>query len=542
MAEMKPQWITPESTKEQVVEWLSKYDGGVFDISALYVCNGKMLFGFSEKQLANFYKNEVLGAALFNTLHPVQPGLQGVQPGLQGPASQTGLDPKMRDFIRDEIQREVRKKQKTPGSTNYTEFGQVILQKGTLVSFENFNLEEYTSDWPFWNLDSNVPGSNRQYEVIQRYFTSFLSAIKLEHLTFVDSHGHPTIGTKKPDLLWYHANREQNESNIVVVGELKSFKELKEDASWGQLGRYLHRVILSSPHRTVCYGFLTDCNTIAFVKTSFSETEEYTYEVTDFVPFFKNGGNQLLSLLHSHPSVLGWSLPTFTTSKRTYVVSKNLGKGLTSQVWESENLAIKRILHKFEPQMANEHRILELFHSLKTPRVPQVVDFGPDFLVMTPCGENFIKFSRNSIQDLIQTLQIIHQNGFIHRDIRPSNLIQVNEDVYLIDWGFACKIGDKVKFVGKLEYAAKDILTNPEFPWLTARASQDLHMLLKMFYIHFVAPYPLFKDTKDKNQILEKWEELCPEKCFLRNGFQLCSNLDYLGLTQFLQENYVFAF
>jgi len=339
-----------------------------------------------------------------------------------------------------------------------------------------------------------------------------------------------SFGMKKFDFLWYFLNSFYIFLNLVVVGEVKPYENLKKDHSRGQIGTYMHRIIKASPNRSFCYSFLTDCNTIAFVKTSFSETKGYIYEMTDFMDFSKQGGINLLSLLQTNPSTLGWSLPILQSSSKTYDISCQIGKGLTSQVWQSSNFVVKRILPKYQAELKNEMMILELLEKNKIERVPKLVDSGVDILVIEPCGETFLNFTRESIA--------IHQVGLVHRDIRPSNLIQVKTDVYLIDWGYACNIGEKVNFIGKLIYASLDILNEPEFPLIKTHASQDLHMLLKMIYIHFVNSKAL-PDEMNRTEIKAFWETDCPN--FLKIGFKLCTDLNYTGLIQFIFQDLTFV-
>eukprot|EP01124_Arcella_intermedia_P023786 TRINITY_DN3853_c0_g1_i3.p1 TRINITY_DN3853_c0_g1~~TRINITY_DN3853_c0_g1_i3.p1 ORF type:complete len:542 (-),score=73.06 TRINITY_DN3853_c0_g1_i3:85-1710(-) len=523
------QLITPESTKEQVVEWLNKYDGGVFDIKALYICNGKMLFGFSENQLTKFYQNEVLGAALFNTLHSVQPR---VQDSRKRTSDYLELENKLLDI---ELKvNHLSKRSKTEGSTNNHEFGDSVLRNCNVVLFEDFGLVRYTGEWPLWKSDKIIPGKNTQcLEIeIQTRLSSYFSALELDHLLFVDGHLNATLGKKKPDLVWYHSNSEEVPSNIVIVGEIKTSEELKKSDSRGQLTTYLHRIISSSPHRNMCFGFLTDGHEIAFTKVVFKEDSDesnpYTYWLTDFKPIIteetlESGGLNLLSLLHSHPSELGWSIPKITHNNQSFSISRNLGQGKTSFVWASGQYAIKQMKKRYINLMGNELEVLDILGTKKIAGVPRISCIGDDIFC-----EPFKNFTAHSLLEFLMVLKAVHDLGFVHRDIRPSNLIQFSGQVYLIDWGYAARKGTRSNVVGNLFYVSNEILASSDFPNVVVHPSHDLHMLIKMLYLRYYEDITL--EGKNREKILLMWNEKFPEDSFWARALGYGSNLDYNGV------------
>jgi len=398
------------------------------------------------------------------------------------------------------------KRQKTSGSTNYYEFGDHVMQIAKIVIFDDYGLLDYNQEeLNLWKYRDAIPGREIQCEEaeIQNRINPYFSALKLEHLTYFDGHNTPTLGKKKPDCLFYLSNADKVPSNIVVVGEIKTNENLRKPESRGQLATYLHRVIQSSPYRNICYGFLTDGHEIAFMKATFSEEDEYSYEVTDFVPFFSSdtvtdvGYMYLLSLLRSDPNLLGWSIPTIKSEKITYNIQKNIGRGKTSDVFASNGLAVKFVKEKYSNLLKNELGILEIFKLREIARIPQIVDVGNNFFVMQPCGEKFRRFTQKSFSNFFDTLHEVHKIGYVHRDIRSTNLITFKEDVYLIDWGYACEIGKTEKFVGDILYASSDILEDSQFPSVITHPSHDLHMLTKMVYLNII--YILeFKDIQAK--------------------------------------------
>lgn len=66
------------------------------------------------------------------------------------------------------------------------------------------------------------------------------------------------------------------------------------------------------------------------------------------------------------------------------------------------------------------------------------------------------QFQATHVQELLSTLQRVHRQGFVHRDVRPSNVLRrLNDDgVLLIDWNCAASIGEPVMFGGTLQFAS----------------------------------------------------------------------------------------
>ncbi|GLX67409.1 serine/threonine protein kinase [Paenibacillus glycanilyticus] len=50
--------------------------------------------------------------------------------------------------------------------------------------------------------------------------------------------------------------------------------------------------------------------------------------------------------------------------------------------------------------------------------------------------------SLRMLQDLLPPLEHLHHAGYVHRDVRIPNVILSGEEIYLIDLGLACRIGE----------------------------------------------------------------------------------------------------
>ena len=60
---------------------------------------------------------------------------------------------------------------------------------------------------------------------------------------------------------------------------------------------------------------------------------------------------------------------------------------------------------------------------------------------------------------LLESLETMHANGIIHRDIRPSNIVVCPHlNLVLIDWASAAETQTATAYVGTTHYAAEDVL------------------------------------------------------------------------------------
>ena len=80
--------------------------------------------------------------------------------------------------------------------------------------------------------------------------------------------------------------------------------------------------------------------------------------------------------------------------------------------------------------------------------------------------QNMLCNQKTIFRNAMKTLFCLHNKGFLHKDIKPSNII-IDEDmnVYLIDFGCACRMDDDAciaKLSGTLEFMSPEALLEPE--------------------------------------------------------------------------------
>lgn len=61
-----------------------------------------------------------------------------------------------------------------------------------------------------------------------------------------------------------------------------------------------------------------------------------------------------------------------------------------------------------------------------------------------------------TFKDLVNTVSHLHTRGYVHRDLKPDNILVKGDKIILIDLGIATKISDKISttFVGNLNFAS----------------------------------------------------------------------------------------
>jgi serine/threonine protein kinase len=87
--------------------------------------------------------------------------------------------------------------------------------------------------------------------------------------------------------------------------------------------------------------------------------------------------------------------------------------------------------------------------------------FLNDFIIYCPSTVNAVEHGKNICKlflPLFRLLVIFSKVGMVHRDIRESNITIKDEQLYLLDYGFACAEGVETNFSGGISCASDDVL------------------------------------------------------------------------------------
>ncbi len=96
------------------------------------------------------------------------------------------------------------------------------------------------------------------------------------------------------------------------------------------------------------------------------------------------------------------------------------------------------------------------------------------------------KVIASSSLQIAKGLQTMHNNGWVHRDIKPGNiLMDSKEDVRLMDFDFAKKVKDESED-SKLKYGGTSGFMSPE---LMRGECRGKRALIKMIFLDLVSPF-----------------------------------------------------
>lgn len=174
---------------------------------------------------------------------------------------------------------------------------------------------------------------------------------------------------------------------------------------------------------------------------------------------------------------------------------KVLGHGLHGTVYTvvgpgRENSYIKYFRNKQECQ--KEARILQLLLDGSIPNVPTLLKVSQDghSILASPVGKDSYYWQGHGIVwkiglSLLVTLEHLHAKQLCHRDVRPDNIIVLeNEMPLLIDWVSMATIGEEADdYVGTTHYASVEVLDSLiDGVAPTPSAKHDLESLVYSIY------------------------------------------------------------
>lgn len=169
--------------------------------------------------------------------------------------------------------------------------------------------------------------------------------------------------------------------------------------------------------------------------------------------------------LTASDEVLGYphaSLRQVLASRTDIKVDGFLGQGACGSVYEVEGGKVLKVFgrarHEAEDCLKEEDALRRLADS-NVAGVPRVVEkLGTTALLLSPLGGRG-SLSLQGAKSLVTTLQAVHKVGYVHRDLRPSNLVTTEGgSAMIIDWGAAGPIDNPERYCGSMCAASDKFL------------------------------------------------------------------------------------
>lgn len=176
--------------------------------------------------------------------------------------------------------------------------------------------------------------------------------------------------------------------------------------------------------------------------------------------------------------------PKISIKPEDIVYEKLIAEGKNSSVFigtiADKRYAVKIASRELKNYIENEHRILSMFSNPHIVKCIEKIESQENiFLILelVPGIDLFqhIKIKRlklweikKTTQQIIKTLEMIHGNGIVYRDLKPENLIITETgEIVFIDFGL-CKVinDDKTRTLcGSVEYMAPEIIKGEAYSY-----------------------------------------------------------------------------
>eukprot|EP00549_Striatella_unipunctata_P000769 CAMPEP_0118677524 /NCGR_PEP_ID=MMETSP0800-20121206/2678_1 /TAXON_ID=210618 ORGANISM="Striatella unipunctata, Strain CCMP2910" /NCGR_SAMPLE_ID=MMETSP0800 /ASSEMBLY_ACC=CAM_ASM_000638 /LENGTH=560 /DNA_ID=CAMNT_0006573213 /DNA_START=222 /DNA_END=1905 /DNA_ORIENTATION=+ len=298
------------------------------------------------------------------------------------------------------------------------------------------------------------------------------------------------LGTKTPDISIYPPDVEKPSANdFVSVGDCKgnTWSGISH-TEVGQIMLYLHRMFDAQPTRQFGYGFVTNNALFVLVKAYRSTTSPYMIRWCVSNPLtFENGMKVWLLMMqkdtgyHPKPTIQGYPVN----------IQRTLRPGGTCRAFEATyrgNPVVAKLYEKDEHATESDMRTKEAHNIVArhshvqwtSATVPQVIATEGKWSLISPKGTPLVRenITKIHVQQLLRTLQVVHQADIIHRDVRVSNILFLSKTkVLLNDWGSSVSKSVLTMYAG-----APKPHVHPEIPldgsYYNPSAHHDLYSLV----------------------------------------------------------------
>lgn len=114
--------------------------------------------------------------------------------------------------------------------------------------------------------------------------------------------------------------------------------------------------------------------------------------------------------------------------------------------------------------LEEEAKILTFMTKENIRHVPKILEKADSMILLSPVAKEYHNdIKRVHIHQTVNCLEAMHQRGWVHRDIRPENLLRVSDQEVLVnDWGYATCRKEAVIYRGTFHFASDAVLEDLE--------------------------------------------------------------------------------
>eukprot|EP01040_Poterioochromonas_malhamensis_P010059 gene10059-10933_t len=322
-----------------------------------------------------------------------------------------------------------------------------------------------------------------------------------------DTHKNPLPSGRKPDILHVIPGFQPSEVLAVAVGDLKrpppkgeKFSGFPPDAQ-GRALDFARLIYDANPSRyqTGAISYLSDGVTIQF----FLYCGEKKILRSPPMKLRNRGGRWLFGLM---------TTPLERFSMSILFKCTIIGREYALKYFYEQSEAVKEraTLIQVRDNFRLNNFLTEPFN---------LTDDGKGILLSPVCvdisaSSNFSGYDKSQLLQLYLVVQELHTAGWVHRDLRPSNiLIQQTGDICLSDFSTCVRINESHPYSGTTKYASNSIILSLKVsrdspPVLPALPEDDYASLVKICYVSvFIGSHKSLKRIRNDSyeEIQEFW-------------------------------------
>lgn len=504
-----------------------------------------------EKQAPHFPQNGTSDEILARSVERAE--LESVEDFPRSQTAESLYSASAGDSIEQSLERLSIKDQAAPrfsdyaGSATYTEFYQNVKPTTAVRFWFESLLKTFSQDRLKKELIFNVIGKGKKEKDLETVLMELVCTICLyagDHLFIRNTSKTPILRpsarhepASMPDgCVFLTKDTPTHGAHVVAVFDLKKEKKKPQRADIGQVLSYCHRILaVEQPFRKEVSAFVLNNRWIQFVRVRNTNPRgrmNFTYEMTPPVSVVRE------SFENDVPKGLQWLYVFFCAGffglgfedidnpfDSEYVHTALLGVGVSTQGVYAIDQHPDYVLKLFKTNEARgEATMLKQLENLDVPHVPKLIKEHDRALILSPRCEHIYHITCHQALQLLETLQHVHKHGFVHRDIRPANLlVQRNGSILVNDWGFTVPIDTEQPYAGTLIHASDAVLKKLSEGQANIRvtAADDLVSFVRtVFVLTFphAAPRLNISKTKyfshDAKKVLQMWNvsRKLPEK------------------------------